>query len=135
MFTNVYDCQLKRLFIYFFSHCFLWLKRNREPMWPSICHWLKYLKKQCDNRSATFNDLKVIISNLFFYFNKSTIIVENNWKHGWMSVWYGQPRKADSDSELQILSITKWSFYWRCIPMMTVLISCQRLSRKCVSSF
>jgi hypothetical protein len=43
---------------------FLLIKRNGQPLWPIICQWLVYLKQKCDSLVATFQDLKVIISNL-----------------------------------------------------------------------
>jgi hypothetical protein len=45
---------------------FLFTKRDRQPIWPAICQWLKHLKQKCDNHEATFKDLKVVISSLIF---------------------------------------------------------------------
>jgi hypothetical protein len=43
---------------YLFTESFL--KRNGQPRWSIICQYLLQLKRKCDNRTATVEDLKVI---------------------------------------------------------------------------
>jgi hypothetical protein len=42
-------------------------------MWPKICDRLRFLKAKCDNKTATIEDLKVIIYILSFYLNERNI--------------------------------------------------------------
>jgi hypothetical protein len=42
-------------------------------MWPAFCQYLNDLKEKCDSKTATFEDLKVIIFDLYFNFNKRNI--------------------------------------------------------------
>jgi hypothetical protein len=42
-------------------------------MWPKICEWLRQLRAKCDSKTATIEDLKVIIYILSFYLNERNI--------------------------------------------------------------
>jgi hypothetical protein len=72
----------------FSSYYFLLIKRNRHPMWPMIREWLHYLQQKCDNKTASIEDLKVVIFDLYFNLNKWYIMTEDDWKLCWTWFWY-----------------------------------------------
>ncbi len=72
----------------FFWNYLLLIKKNKKSMWPKICECLRQLRAKCDNKSATIEDLKVIIFILSFYPNERNITTDDNWKMCWTSLWY-----------------------------------------------
>jgi hypothetical protein len=53
-------------------------------MWLKICEWLRQLRAKCDSKTATIEDLKVIICVLLFHPNETNITIPKQkkiWKN------------------------------------------------------
>lgn len=62
-------------------------------MWPEICQELNILKRKCERGSVTFDDLKVILSNLPFRSDERSIKLGIHSKLWRMQQRYGTTRK------------------------------------------
>jgi hypothetical protein len=111
MLEKIYRCKSEEFFFFCFSRLFsLLMKRDRRCIWPYIKQQLVHLKQKCDHHEATFEDLQVMILKLFFYSNKGNILIDNNWKLRWTSLWYGLSRKVNQWSKFFLILIMEVNF-------------------------
>jgi hypothetical protein len=71
------DVSQKNSFLLFTLFSLL-IKKDNRTIWARICQWLQHLKAKCEGHSAKFEDLKVMIIKLLFYWNKRNITLEHN---------------------------------------------------------